>query len=125
MVRQALERRGNGVTGLSPQVHQHAFDNGEHICLVDERGFQVDLGELRLAIGAEVLVAKTTRELEVPVEPGHHQQLLVDLRRLGQRVELTGVHATRHEVVASPLRGRLGEDRRFDFKKTEFRQRAT
>ena len=54
----------------------------------DERRLDVDLRELRLAVGAQILVAEAARDLEVAVEAGHHEQLLVDLRRLRQRVEL-------------------------------------
>ncbi len=54
------------------------------------------------------------RDLEVALEAGHHQQLLELLRRLRQRVEVAGVHAARHQVVARALRRRVGEDRRLD-----------
>ena len=46
--------------------------------------------------------------------PGDHQDLLEDLRRLRQRVELARVHAARHEVVARAFGRRLRQDRRFD-----------
>ena len=36
---------------------------------------------------AQVLVAEAARDLEVALEPGHHQQLLELLRALRQRVE--------------------------------------
>ena len=47
--------------------------------------------------------------------PADHQDLLEDLRRLRQRVELARMHAARHEVVARAFRRRLGQDRRLDF----------
>jgi nitrate reductase NapAB chaperone NapD len=53
----------------------------------------VDLGELGLAVGAQVLVAEALGDLVVAVEARHHQQLLEELRRLRQREELPGVHA--------------------------------
>ena len=43
-----------------------------------------------LAVGAQVLVAETARDLVVAVHAGHHQQLLEQLRRLRQGVELAG-----------------------------------
>ena len=46
--------------------------------------------------------------------PGDHQDLLEDLRRLRQRVELARVHAARHEVVARALGRGLREDGRLD-----------
>ncbi len=41
-------------------------------------------------------------------------KLLVQLRRLRQRVELAVVHTARNEVVARPFRRRLRQDRRLD-----------
>ena len=54
---------------------------------LDEGGLDVDLGELRLAVGAQVLVAEAAGDLEVFLEAGDHQELLVLLRRLRQGVE--------------------------------------
>ena len=44
---------------------QHSFGQRENIRRFDERSFDVDLGELRLAIGAEIFVAKTFRDLKI------------------------------------------------------------
>ncbi len=70
----------------------------------DERRLDVDLRELGLTVRAQILVAEAARDLEVAVEPRDHEQLLVELRRLRQRVELARVHAARHQVVARALR---------------------
>ena len=63
------------------------------LLLVEERGLDVDLRELGLAVGAQVLVAEALRDLVVAVEAGDHQQLLEELRRLRQREEHAVVHA--------------------------------
>ena len=55
---------------------------------IDERHFQVQLRELRLAVGPQVLVAEAAGDLHVAVVAGDHQDLLVKLRRLRQGVEL-------------------------------------
>ena len=55
---------------------------------LDERGLDIELGEFRLAVGAQVFVAEAFGDLEVAVEAGDHQQLLEQLRRLRQREEL-------------------------------------
>ena len=99
---------------LLDQLDQHAFDQPHHILLGDERHLHVELGELRLAVGAQVLIAEAARDLEVAVNARHHQQLLELLRRLGQRVELAREDAAGHEVVARALRRGLGQDRRLD-----------
>ena len=69
-----------------------SFEGGEHIFLVHERHLAVDLCELRLAVRPEVLVAETFYDLEVTVETGDHQQLLEELGRLWQGLELALVH---------------------------------
>ena len=65
------------------------LDRSKDIVLLDEAHLEVELIKLaRQAIGARVLVAKARRDLEVAVEARHHQELLVLLRRLRQRIEL-------------------------------------
>src|SRR3712207_7044962 len=55
----------------------------------------VELGELRLPVGAEVLVAVAAGDLEVALGAGHHEQLLEQLRALGDRksTRLNSSHA--------------------------------
>ena len=77
------------------------------ILLLHEAHLAVDLRELRLAVGPEVLVAEAADNLEIAVVAGHHQQLLEGLGRLGQRVEGSRVHARGHHEVARPFRGGL------------------
>ena len=93
-------------------VAQDRLHRAQHVVLRDEAHLQVELVELaRQAVGARVLVAKARRDLEVAVEARHHQQLLVDLRRLRQRVELARMDAGGHEEVARALGAGGGEDR--------------
>ena len=63
----------------------------DHVVLVDERHLDVELRELRLPVGALVLVAEAAGDLVVALEPADHQQLLEQLRRLRQRVERPGL----------------------------------
>ena len=60
----------------------------EDVVLVDERHLDVDLGELRLAIDAQVFIAEAFDDLEIPIEAGHHVQLFEELRRLSEGEEL-------------------------------------
>ena len=78
---------------LIPKRHQHRLHHCVDIVRRHEGRLQIDLGELRLPVGPQVLVPETTGELEIAIEPRSHQDLLVYLRRLGQRVELPGMHA--------------------------------
>ncbi len=62
-----------------------------------------------------VLVAEAADDLEVAVHARDHQDLLEDLRRLRERVELARMQAARHEEVARAFGRRLGQNRRLDF----------
>ena len=90
------------------------FHQAHDLVAGQERGLDVELRELRLTIGAQVLVAEAAHDLIVAVEARHHQQLLEDLRRLRQREELPGLRAARHQVIARALGGRLGQHRRLE-----------
>src|SRR5690606_7092040 len=80
----------------------------------DERGLDVNLRELELAVRTQVLVAEAARDLEVAIEACAHKQLLVDLRRLRQREELARVHPAGHEEVTRALWRGLRQDRRLE-----------
>ena len=92
----------------------HALEHRADLLLGQERGLDVDLRELGLAVGAQVLVAEALGDLVVAVEAGHHQQLLEQLRALRQREELAFVDAARHQVVARAFGRALGQHRRLD-----------
>ncbi len=92
----------------------HALEHRADLFLGEERGFDVDLRELGLAVGAQVFVAEALGDLVVAVEAGHHQQLLEQLRRLRQREKHAVVHTRRHEVVARAFGRALGQHRRLD-----------
>src|SRR6202035_3605886 len=74
----------------------------------------IDLAELGLPIRAQVLVAEASRDLVVAIEAADHQDLLQQLRRLRQRVELAGVNAARNQVIARAFGRRFEKYRRFD-----------
>ena len=84
------------------------------VLLVGEAHLDVELGELRLPVGAEVLVAVAAGDLVVALHAGDHEQLLEQLRRLRQGVPVAGLQAHRHEEVAGALGRRAGERRRLD-----------
>ena len=116
---------GKAAPALDPQRADHLLGDVDDVVLRHERRLDVDLRELRLAVGAQILVAKAAGDLEVAVVARDHQQLLVDLRRLRQRVELAGMHATRHEVVARALGRGLRENRRLDLEEAGVGEKAT
>src|SRR5262249_32415326 len=62
-------------------------------------------------IEAEVLVAEALHDLEVAIEARDHEELLVELRALGERVELAGREARRDEEVPRAAGRVLDEER--------------
>ena len=101
------------------RAHHHRFDDVKNIFLARERHFDVELREFGLAVGAQIFVAKTFDDLEVAVEAADHQDLLEDLRRLRQRVELAVMHAAGNEIVARAFGRRTREHGRFDFEEAQ------
>ena len=101
---------------LIDALHE-ALADGHDVVLVHKAHLQVDLGELRLAVGAQVLVAEAAGDLHIAVKTGEHQQLLIELRGLRQREEAAREHAGRHQVVARALRRGFDEVRRLDLDK--------
>ena len=105
------------------KILEHAGDDRlhrrEHVVLCDKTHLDVELVELAgQPVGTRVLVAETRRDLEVTIEARHHQQLLVLLRRLRQRIELARMDPRRHQEVAGPLRRRSRQDRRLKFEES-------
>ena len=93
-------KRGNGVCAIGRSGDgrletsiDHRLDEGHHGRLVDEAHLEVELGELGLAVAAQVLVAEAARDLEVAVDAGDHQQLLELLRALRQGVDVARLEA--------------------------------
>ena len=97
---------------------EHSFGQRVNIVRRDERRFDVDLGEFRLAIGAQIFVAKTFCDLKIFFHPGDHEQLLVLLRRLRQRVKFPRRQPAGNEKIARAFRRALRKNRRFDFEET-------
>ena len=103
-----LRRHRFAVGKCLEDVAHDWFDGVQHVVLGDKTHLQVELVELaRQPVGARVFIAKTRRDLEIPVEAGHHQQLLVLLWRLRQGVELAGMNAAGHKKIAGTLRARM------------------
>ena len=111
----AAKRRADVPADFAADGLQHRLDHREHRLGTGKRHLEVELREFRLAIRPEILVAEAARDLEVAVHARDHQDLLEDLRRLRQRVELAGMDAARHKIVARAFGRRFREDRRLDF----------
>src|SRR4030095_10322753 len=79
--------------------------------------FHIQLGKLRLSVSAQILIAKTTGDLVVLIQPRNHTALFEDLERLRQREKSSWLHARGYDVIARALGRRLNQVRRFDLGK--------
>ncbi len=118
VVGHARERRLQRYARGCERSLQKPFCDAKHRLLLRKRHFQVNLRELRLAVGAQVLIAKAAHDLKVAVKAGDHQDLLEQLRRLRQGVEVSRVDPAGDEVIARAFRGGARQERRFNFQET-------
>ena len=110
-----VERRLDvDVQHFLPQALDQALVQGHDIVLGDKAHLLVHLGELGLTVGAQILVAVAVSQLEIAVKAGQHQNLLIELRALGQGVEVARLHTAGHQIVTRTLGRGLDEGRRFD-----------
>ena len=113
-VAEARKGRRNREPGhLADPLHQR-LDDLEDLLFLRKGHLQIDLCELRLPVGAQVFVAEAAHDLKILVEAADHQQLLEDLRRLRQGVEVARLNAAGHQVVARAFRSRSRHKRRLD-----------
>jgi hypothetical protein len=70
--------------GVLEHRRDHALEQRADLFLTQERGLDIDLRELGLAVGAQILVAEALGDLVVAVKARHHQQLLEQLGDWGK-----------------------------------------
>ena len=99
---------------LAQHERQQALVQVDHVVRVDEGHLDVQLREIRLPVGAQILVPEAARDLKIPLEAADHEKLLEELGRLRQRVEGAPLEAARDQEVAGALGRRAGQDRRLD-----------
>ena len=104
-----ISRIGRSGVGGPRDLDHHVLDEGHHRGLVHEAHLEVELGELRLAVAAEILVAEAARDLEVAVDARDHEQLLELLRALREGVDGARLEPARDDEVPRPLRGALDQ----------------
>ena len=114
LVGEPREGRGHRDPDCAERAGEQALGDLDDLVGVGEGHLDIHLGELRLAVGAEVLVAEAADDLVVAVGAADHQELLEELRGLGQGVEAAPVDAGGDQVVAGALRGGSGEERGLD-----------
>ena len=120
------ERRDERKIGayLPREAGEQFLEQFKDVFLGREAHLNIELGEIRLTVGAQVFVTRAASDLEVALHAGHHQELLVLLRRLGQRIERTRLHPGRYQVVASALGGAVCEHRCLDLGEVSLSEEA-
>ncbi len=109
------QRQRDLVAGdLAPQGRDDRLADADDVLAGDEGHLQVDLGELRLPVLAEVLVAEAAGELVVALKAADHEELLEQLRRLRQGVPVARAQPDGDEEVAGAFRRGPGQVRRLD-----------
>jgi len=106
-----------GIQHRLEHVADHALEHVANFLLAHEGRFNVNLREFRLAVSAQVFIAKALGDLVVAVKTGHHQQLLEQLRALRQCKEHAFVDAAGHQVIARTLGRAFGQHGRLDVDK--------
>ena len=115
----AIKRCGNfHAFGLFKNATDQALHEVDDVFLSYEGGLDVDLRELGLTVRAKVFIAEALGDLEIFFNAADHQQLLVLLRSLWQRVKTAGLQTRWHQEVACAFRSGLRKNRCFDFAKS-------
>ena len=118
-------RRGDLVADETPERGRNRLTELEDVVLLDEAHLDVELGELRLTVGAEVLIAITTSDLVVALHASDHEELFEQLWALRQGVPGSGLQASRHQEVTGAFGGRAGQRGRLDLDKVSVGKNGT
>lgn len=89
----ATQRRGHLDAHATEGIGKNLFERAHDIVLVHEGHLDIDLGELGLTVGTQVLVAEALGNLVVALDATDHEQLLQKLRGLRQGVEVARLDA--------------------------------
>ena len=110
----ATQRRGHLDAHAAEGVGQDLLERTHDVVLVHEGHLDIDLGELGLTVGTQVLVAEALGNLVVALDATDHEQLLQELRGLRQGVEVARLDAAGDDKVASALGRGLEQGGRLD-----------
>ena len=88
-------------------IAQNILKLSHDIFLADKCHLHINLCKFRLTICTKVLIAEALSNLVVALNTANHQQLLQQLWRLWQCVEVSALHSGWNQEVTSALRGRF------------------
>src|SRR5690606_39006483 len=101
------------------KIGWQSFKYVQDILLLDKGHFAVDLRKFRLSVCTQIFITETFYDLKIFVHTTDHQELLECLRRLGQGIKLTLIHARWHHKVTCSFWSGFDQIWRFDFAKVE------
>lgn len=110
----ATQRRGHLDTHAAEGIGQDLFECAHDVILVHEGHLDIDLSELGLTVGAQILVAEALGNLVVALNATDHKQLLQELRGLRQGVEVARLNTAGNDEVTSALGRGLKQGGRLD-----------
>ena len=94
----------------------------EDILLGHEAHLEVQLIELSgRSVCSGILITEAGSDLEIFIKTGSHEQLLILLRCLGQRIEFSFKFSTGNNIVSGTLGRRSTQDRGLDLQKSHVR----
>ena len=88
-------------------IAQNILKLSHDIFLADKCHLHINLRKLRLTICAKILIAEALSNLVVALNATNHQQLLQQLWRLWQCIEVSTLHSGGDQEVTSSLRSRF------------------
>ena len=92
-------------------IAQNILKLGHDIFLADKCHLHINLCKLRLTICTKILIAEALSNLVVALNTANHQQLLQQLWRLWQCIEVSALHSGWNQEVTSSLRSRFEQRR--------------
>ena len=108
----AGKRHAQGVAGGA----QATLDEFDDVVAFGKGDFHLQLGELRLPVGAQVLVPEAAAELIITLDAAGHDELAVHLCGLRQRVPGIVAPLTDDSELVRTATGPLGEQRGLNLK---------
>ena len=98
----------------------------EDILLSHEAHLEIQLIELSgRSVCSGILITEAGGNLEIFIKTGSHEQLLILLRCLGQRIEFSFKFSTGNNIVSGALGRRSTQDRGLDLQKSHVRHLLT
>ena len=106
-------------------MRDHLLEHVSNFFFTQKGGLDIDLGELGLTVGPQILVPETLGDLVITIVACNHQQLLKELGRLRQCKEVTIVHTTGHQVIPGTFGCTFGEHGGLDVNEPTFIQKLS